>query len=94
MSVYVGHLFNTQMCGSGWRYKKACHLLADTEEELHEMARKLKLKRSWFQDKSVPHYDLVANKRREAIKAGAVELDSRQEGLKIRELRLIRRAQR
>jgi len=94
MSVYVGHLFNTQMHGGNWRYGQACHLLADTEEELHEMACKLKLKRSWFQDKNVPHYDLTKTKRAKAVCFGAVELDFKQEGLKLRELRLIRRAQR
>jgi len=93
MSVYVGPLFKAQVYGGNWRYGEACHLLADTEGELHEMALKLKLKRSWFQNKNVAHYDLTPSKRLLAVKNGAVELDFRQEGLKIRELRLIRRAQ-
>jgi len=93
MSVYVGPLFDTQIYGSSWKWGQACHLLADTERELHEMALRLKLKRSWFQNRNCPHYDLTASKRTKALKNGAVELDSRQEGLKLRELRLKRRTQ-
>lgn len=48
---------------------------ADTEEELHEMADKIGLKREWFQpypEHSIPHYDLVPSRRLRAIKLGAV----------------------
>ena len=61
---------------------KMCHMIADTEEELHEMAAKLGLKRSWFQDKSIPHYDVSKGKRAKAIKLGAIEV-SPQELVKI-----------
>jgi len=86
--VYVGQTFNTGPYRSGaWKWNEACHLLADSIEELHEMAEKIKLKRSWFQNKTVPHYDLTVNMRRKAIKAGAKEIDFRQEGEMIRALR-------
>jgi len=62
-------------------------MLADTEAELHEMALRLKLKRSWYQSKSVPHYDLTLGMRRKAIKAGAKEIGFRDEGELIRKLR-------
>ncbi|MDD4888302.1 MAG: DUF4031 domain-containing protein [Phycisphaerae bacterium] len=52
-----------------------CHLVADSIEELHAMADKLVVRRTWFQDRSLRHYDLTAGKRREAIRRGAVELD-------------------
>jgi hypothetical protein len=50
-----------------------CHLFADLEdcEEIHAFARRLGLKREWF-DRS--HYDLVPTKRARAIALGAVPL--------------------
>ncbi len=52
-----------------------CHMLADTVQELHEMADKLHLQRSWFQCHSTPHYDICKAKRKLAIQFGAVEAD-------------------
>lgn len=53
---------------------KWCHMWADTEEELHKMADKIGLKRSWFQNRErFPHYDLVPSKRRLALINGAIE---------------------
>lgn len=47
----------------------------ETDDELHEFAEKLGLKRSWFQEKKrFHHYDLVRSKRELAIKNGAKEL--------------------
>ena len=51
-----------------FRGMKMSHMIADTEEELHEMAEEIGLKRSWYQG---DHYDVSISKRREAIKAGA-----------------------
>lgn len=60
----------------GWRLGCSCHMVADTEEELHELASKIGLKRQWFQSKaSTPHYDLTGSRRRIAVRLGAVELD-------------------
>lgn len=51
----------------------ACHMLADSLDELHAMASTIGLKRAWFQDHPRhPHYDLTAAKRSAALKAGAV----------------------
>lgn len=51
----------------------SCHLTADTTEELHVFAKRIGLKRSWFQDHPLhPHYDLTAKKRHAAILRGAV----------------------
>jgi len=52
-----------------------CHMLADTEEELHTFAFALGLKREWFQPLSTPHYDLSLERRRRALQLGAIEID-------------------
>jgi hypothetical protein len=80
--VYVDALIDY-----GWKLGPSCHLLADTEEELHAFAAKIGMKRSWFQDgdsHSVPHYDLVANRRKMAVKLGAIEIDRKQLVEKVR----------
>ncbi len=74
MSVYVDPLFKTGRTRQ-WPYDRACHLVADTPRELQEFAARLGLKRSWFQNGSLGgHYDLTPNKRRQAVRLGAVEL--------------------
>lgn len=93
--IYVDPLANfggddAPMC---FRNKASCHMYADTLEELHFMASKIGLKRSWFQDsKSLQHYDLTPSKRMLALSSGAVEHDRRQSIEKWRELRQIRMA--
>lgn len=68
MPVYVDDVFIP------FGRMKMCHMIADTEEELHEMARKIGLRREWFQDTSRPHYDVSKTKRAEAVRHGAVEV--------------------
>ena len=56
-----------------------CHMVADTLEELHEMADKIEVKRRWFQKESkTPHYDVCKAKRSLAIEFGAVEVTTRE----------------
>ena len=51
------------------------HMMADTDEELHQMADKIGVDRKWFQEKvGLNHYDICKSKRALALKAGAVEL--------------------
>lgn len=79
MSVYVDELHDYPIAvitaearrhGTKW-----CHMTADTEKELHEMARKIGLGRPAYQDRSVlPHYDLTPSKREQAIRHGAIEI--------------------
>lgn len=82
MTVYVDNAFEIIAVPKKW--DGGGHLQADTDEELHEFAAKLGLKRSWFQEKKdCPwhnHYDLTANKRRQAIELGAVDEDAFGEG--------------
>jgi len=62
-----------------WRNKKWCHLIADDLGELHQFAAKLGLKREWFQEHSLqPHYDITISKREQAIKLGAIPIETRQ----------------
>jgi hypothetical protein len=80
MSVYVDSLFPTRR-SRAWPYNQACHLSADTDDELHEFADRLGLKRSWAQSMEHPrqyfhHYDLTPGKRRQAVKLGAVEVSA------------------
>lgn len=81
MAIYVDPLFATQP-SQKWPYRQACHLTADTVEELHAFAKKLGLKRIWFQghhrNPLFWHYDLTENKRRQAILLGAVSLTTQQ----------------
>lgn len=56
-----------------------CHMVADTLEELHEMADKIGVKRKWFQGHdNRPHYDICKTKRALAIKNGAVEVSPKE----------------
>ncbi len=58
-----------------------CHMIADTVEELHHMADRIGVPRKWFQAKAdghtLDHYDICLSKRRLALAAGAVEINTR-----------------
>lgn len=83
MAVYVDSLIDY-----GWKYGRSCHLIADTPDELMFFAMdELKMKGSWFQPKSFPHFDLTESKRRLAVSKGAIELDRRDYVNKMREIR-------
>jgi hypothetical protein len=75
MAVYVDSLMGC-MPSPKWPWAEACHLFADDEAELHEFARKLGLKREWFQAGGVvEHYDLTAWMRGKAVAFGAREVE-------------------
>lgn len=73
MAVYVDPLRNYG--GSAeFRWPISCHMYADTLDELHAMAARIGMRRSWFQDdRRLPHYDLVPRRRAAAVRLGAVE---------------------
>ena len=64
------------------------HLVADSDDELHEFAARLGMKREWFQHKaSRPHqghYDLPERSRSDAVALGAVGITWRQVGRMMR----------
>lgn len=57
-----------------------CHMIADTDEELHAMADRIGVSRRWWQapPKHRSHYDIALSKRAAAVAAGAVEITWRQ----------------
>lgn len=54
-----------------------CHMLADTDDELHIMADRIGVARRWHQKSGTPHshYDICKSKRAMAVKLGAIEID-------------------
>lgn len=77
MSVYVDR--------SQYRYGRMvmCHMVADTLDELHAMADRIGIARRWFQDHSLPHYDICKSKRAIAVAFGAVELLTNRKAAKV-----------
>ena len=61
-----------------WR-RRCGHLVSDRSiEELHEFAEDLGLRREWFQEKSIPHYDLTGKVYDLALERGATLVSSRE----------------
>lgn len=71
MAVYVDK--PQHWCGR----MQMCHLVADTEAELHAFAAQLGMRREWYQPRSFPHYDICKRKRALAITLGASEITRR-----------------
>jgi len=73
MSVYLDPL-----CQNGWKLGKNSHMVADSDDELHAFAKRIGLKREWFQVTRLRHYDLTAGRRAVAVRLGAIELGRRE----------------
>lgn len=56
-----------------------CHMVADTDDELHAMATQIGVARKWHQNPGTvhSHYDIALSKRALAVAAGALEIDRR-----------------
>ena len=80
MTVYVDDMYKYPM-GQFGRMKMS-HMVADTEEELHQMAAKIGIARKWCQHeglgKGYIHYDIAMSKRQLAIQFGAKEITLRE----------------
>lgn len=77
MTVYVDDM------RAGYGRMVMCHMLADTDAELHAMASRIGVQRRWWQSPektSGSHYDIALSKRALAVAAGAVEITWRQAG--------------
>lgn len=77
MTVYVDDM------KAGFGRMVMCHMLADTDEELHAMADKIGVRRKWFQKPGTPsrHYDICRSKRALAVSLGAVEITWKMAGM-------------
>ncbi len=70
MAVYVDNY------RAPFRNMIMCHMMADTIEELHAMAKNIGLRRAWFQNKrSGCHYDIAQTTKGKALICGAVEIE-------------------
>jgi hypothetical protein len=71
MSVYVDDM------RAPYGRMTMCHMVADTDEELHAMAAKIGVARRWHQKAGTPHshYDICLSKRAKAVSLGALEID-------------------
>jgi hypothetical protein len=59
--------------------RRCGHLVSDTSlEELHAFAHELGLRREWFQQKSIPHYDLTGAAYDRAVELGAELVSTRE----------------
>lgn len=79
MAVYVDDMHETDMGRYG--RMKMSHMIADTEQELHEMADKIGVARRWYQGPPMtprPHYDICLSKRKLAVEYGAKEITVRE----------------
>lgn len=76
MAVYVDDM------EASYGRMKMCHMLADTDDELHAMADLIGVNRRWHQapPRHDSHYDIALSKRALAVAAGAVEITWRQAG--------------
>jgi hypothetical protein len=74
MAVYVDH------ASHAYGRMIMCHLLADSTEELFAAADAIGVQRKWIQNAGTPaeHFDICQAKRALAVKAGAIEVTSRQ----------------
>lgn len=71
MTVYVDDM------RAGYGRMVMCHMVADTELELHAMADLIGVDRKWYQyphKSRYPHYDIALSKRALAVAAGAKEI--------------------
>ena len=60
-------------------HRRCGHLVSDSSlEELHQFAAELGLRREWFQQKSIPHYDLTGTVYEMALERGAILVSSRE----------------
>lgn len=74
MPVYVDDM------RAGYGRMVMCHMVADTEEELHAMADLIGVDRKWYQypkKSRMPHYDIALTKRALAVQMGAQEISWR-----------------
>jgi len=79
MTVYVDDAVHL------WRGRRWAHLMADTLDELHQMAERLEIPRRAFQNKtSGAHYDVPSELRERAIELGATAISRHRDRAQVR----------
>jgi len=79
MAILIDSFFNDARGPVHYWLRHCGHLVSDTSiEELHRFAEGLGLRREWFQEKSIPHYDLTGEVYDLALKRGAQLVSSRE----------------
>lgn len=73
MTVYVDDMY--KHAHGKLKQMKMSHMIADQDEELHFMATKIGMKKSWHQG---DHYDISLSKRKMAIELGAISVSQKQ----------------
>lgn len=68
-----------------------CHMLADSTDELLDMAARIGVSARWIQDRGTAHehFDICLSKRRKAVALGAREISRREVGALIAARRLV-----
>jgi hypothetical protein len=76
--VYVDDMYNSSISKFG--RMKMSHMVADTSEELLEMATKIGVQHKWIQFPGTPreHFDICLSKRKKALLNGAKEITWRE----------------
>jgi len=89
MTVYIDDMYKYPIGRFG--RMKMSHLMADTEQELHDMANRIGIARKWCQHEGLGqghvHYDIAMSKRKLAISYGAVPITLREMSAKAMEWR-------
>lgn len=69
---------------------RMCHMIADSDAELHAMADRIGVARRWHQHppEHDSHYDICLAKRVIAVRSGAIEITMRQAAAMIKRRRL------
>lgn len=80
MTVYVDDMEAVYTPSHTPRRYIMCHMIADTEKELHDMADFIGVSRKWYQG---DHYDITKTKRKLAVVRGAREITQRQLALMV-----------
>lgn len=86
MTVYVD-MIRAVSTSRRWAHPEAAHLLADSIDELHAFAQRMRLARCWYSRGSTPHYDVNREQWLKAIRLGAIQLDRKQTVALIHRLR-------
>lgn len=78
--VYVDDMYKSPV--GQFRRMKMSHMIADTKEELLQMADKIGVKRKWIQHENtyLEHFDICLSKRKLAVQNGAKEITWRELG--------------